>query len=162
MQKNLNKKGMTLLEMMVVVIIIAGMILVAYPTYLSSLEKGRALEAVRLVSNFVAAQVKYRAENGAEDGAYATSFKALDVDPSGKDKTTNPTVVTDKTVTTQNFLYTLTGTSISASSRSNSYAYNIIGTYDNDMVTCETSSESGKKICSSIGLKISEGKYRIE
>lgn len=158
MQKNLNKKGMTLLEMMVVVIIIAGMIMVAYPTYLSSLEKGRALEAVRLVSNFVAAQVKYIADNG----AYATSFKALDVDPSGKDKTTNPTVVTDSTVTTQNFVYTLTGTTISASSRSNSYAYNIIGTYDNDTVMCETSSESGKKICSSIGLKVSEGKYRIE
>ncbi len=159
MQKNLNKKGMTLLEMMVVVIIIAGMILVAYPTYLSSLEKGRALEAVRLVSNFVAAQVKYIADN---NGAYATSFKALDVDPSGKDKTTNPTVVTDTTVTTQNFVYTLTGSTISASSRSNSYAYNIIGTYDNDTITCETSSESGKKICSSLGLKISDGKYRIE
>ena len=158
MQKNLNKKGMTLLEMMVVVIIIAGMILVAYPTYLSSLEKGRALEAVRLVSNFVAAQVKYNADNG----NYATSFKALDVDPSGKDKTTNPTVVTDSTVTTQNFVYMLTGSSISATSRSNSYAYNIIGTYDNDTITCETSSESGKKICSSLGIKISDGKYRIE
>lgn len=160
MQKNLNKKGMTLLEMMVVVIIIAGMIMVAYPTYLSSLEKGRALEAVRLVSNFVAAQVKYRANNN--DGLYATSFKALDVDPSGKGKSTNPTVVTDTTVTTQNFVYTLTGSTISAASKSNSYSYNIIGTYDNDSVTCEASSDSGKKICSSLGLKISDGKYRIE
>lgn len=158
MQKRSNKKGMTLLEMMVVVIIIAGMVMVAYPTYLSSLEKGRALEAVRLVSNFVAAQVKYMADNG----AYATSFKALDVDPSGKDKATNPTVVTDNTVTTQNFVYTLSSATISATSRSNSYAYNIIGTYNNDTINCTTSSSSGKKICSSLGIKISDGVYRIE
>jgi len=158
MQKRSNKKGMTLLEMMVVVIIIAGMVMVAYPTYLSSLEKGRALEAVRLVSNFVAAQVKYRADND----TYATSFKYLDVDASGKDKTTNPTVVTDNTVTTQNFTYTLSGTTISATSRSNSYAYNIIGTYDNDTINCTTSSRSGKKICSSLGIQISDGVYRIE
>jgi len=157
MQKSF-KKGMTLLEMMVVVIIIAGMVAMAYPTYLSSLEKGRALEAVRLVSNFVAAQVKYKADNG----DYATSFKALDVDPSGKDKSTNPTVVYDKVITTQNFVYSLSSTGISASSRSNSYSYNIIGDYDADAILCETSSSSGKKVCSSIGLKVDDGKYRIE
>ncbi|MDR0952649.1 MAG: prepilin-type N-terminal cleavage/methylation domain-containing protein [Elusimicrobiota bacterium] len=144
-----NKKGVTLMEMMVVVVVLLGMTAVAYPTYMSALEKGRAMEAVTLVGHLVAAQHKYKAENG----AYATSFKALDVEISGQAKTTDATVVTDTKITTKGFTYQLWGSDISATSKSNKYAYKIIGYYNRDDLTCKTIDYTGRKICSSLGVK---------
>lgn len=157
----MNKKGMTLLEMMVVVIIIAGMIMLAYPTYLSALEKGRALEAVRIISNIVGAQAKYVSEN---DGAYATSVRSLDVDISGTKRTENATTINDSgnLITTPNFTYTLSGAGISAAPKSTTYKYNIVALYADDYVSCQTSDENGKKICSSLGIKVNDNDYRIE
>ena len=119
--KKLNKKGMSLLEVMVVVLLIAGLAAMAYPSHLSSVEKGKALEAIRIVSNTVAAQQQYYENNG----SYATSFTDLDFDVTGRNVS-----VSGATVTTDNFSYALGASSVAATHTSgSSYPYTISGTY---------------------------------
>ncbi len=157
----MNNKGLTLLEMMVVVIIIAGMMMMAYPNYLSSVEKGRASEAIKLVAHSVAAQAKFIAENGTP----AKSFVALDVKPSGTERSRNPTVIEGNKITTGNFIYVIGDTRISATPRGSSYNYEIRGDYSEDTIMCEAKDATGQKICSSIGVPATEGNeslFKIE
>lgn len=157
----MNNKGLTLLEMMVVVIIIAGMMMMAYPNYLSSVEKGRASEAIKLVAHSVAAQTKYIADNGKP----ATSFMALDVKPSGTERSKNPTVIDGNKITTGSFYYVVSDTKITATPRGSAYNYEIRGEYTEDTILCEAKDATGQKICSSIGVPASSGNeslFKIE
>ncbi|WP_424245881.1 prepilin-type N-terminal cleavage/methylation domain-containing protein [Elusimicrobium posterum] len=58
-----TKKGFTLIELMVVVIIIGILTAIAVPQYLKSVEKGRAAEAITYVNAFSKALNAYYAEN---------------------------------------------------------------------------------------------------
>ncbi len=169
-----NKKGMTLIEVMVVMIIIAAMVAMAYPSYLSALEKARATEAVKVIANVIAAQAKYRGEEheGAdtsfEDTGYARNFKALDVEITGKDKTVGATKIENEgqTLDTANFIYQLTESFISAESKSHSYDYLLNGKYATGEVLCivQNEDDGGKKVCASLGKRVagSPSEFRIE
>ena len=154
--KTLNKKGMSLLEVMVVVLLIAGLAAMAYPSYLSSVEKGKALEAIRIVSNTVAAQQQYYENNG----SYATSFSDLDFDITGK----NITVSADA-ATTDNFSYALRESTVSATHNSgSSYTYTISGNYTEDYILCTVGrdAKNDKKICSTLGKQYTDNIYIVE
>lgn len=168
-----NKKGMTLIEVMVVMIIIAAMVAMAYPSYLSALEKGRATEGVKVIANIIAAQAKYRGEEheGADtsfSNGYANNFKALDIEVTGKNKTTGATTIDNNglTLTTVNFRYELMESYIVATSRSKSYNYLLKGDYSTGAVLCivDNDDDGGKKVCASLGKKVkdSSSEFRIE
>ena len=54
-------KGMTLIELMVVVVIIGILVAIAYPSYLSSIRKSRRADGVAALSTVELAQEKLRA-----------------------------------------------------------------------------------------------------
>ena len=66
-----NKKGFTLMEMMVVVLIIASLAAIAYPTYSKVITKARVAEAISLGEIVREAQQRYRVVNG---GNYFSKF----------------------------------------------------------------------------------------
>lgn len=154
--KKLNRKGMTLLEIMVVVILIAGLAAMAYPSYLTSVEKAKALEAIRILSNTVAAQQQYY-ENYE---SYATSFSDLDFDIHGRKVN-----ISGMNASTENFLYKLNGADVEATHASgSSYTYTLTGKYTEDYILCKigVEAENDKKICSTLGKQASETVYIIE
>ena len=53
-----NKKGFSLMELLIVVIIIAGFAALTYPSYVVSIERARVSEAVNLLGTIQAAQQK--------------------------------------------------------------------------------------------------------
>ena len=166
-----NKKGMTLMEMMVVVIIIAGLALAAYPTYMSSLEKARAREAVQLISHLAAAQDKFMAECYNMDSGgvcqYSADFRKLPVDIAGPNETDNITVAADK-ITTPGYVYMMLSpggqlTIVAEPNGRSSYKYKIRAEVAASDIICDTGGEkSGIKICGAIGKKIAEGVYKID
>jgi type IV pilus assembly protein PilA len=80
----MGKKGFTLLEMLVVVIIIGILAAIALPQYLSTIEKARSGEAVTNVGSIRTALDRYWYQNAAG----TTDIDLLDID--------NPNDVTNK------------------------------------------------------------------
>ena len=155
-----NKKGVTLVEMIVVVIIIAGLVAMAFPTFLTSIEKSRASEAVKVLSHFTAAQERYLADCSEQSGGvcvYADDLKKLPVGIH-RGEITNAT-----TMLTHSFTYTLDTVAgkIKAVTNNNSYAYTMEAFYnptsnaDIDVVKCIPSAGSKKEkdtqVCSALG-----------
>ena len=68
-----NKKGFTLVEMMVVVLIIAGLAAIAYPTYTKAVMKARIAEALSLSEIVREAQQRSLALNGAYFSAFTNA-----------------------------------------------------------------------------------------
>jgi prepilin-type N-terminal cleavage/methylation domain-containing protein len=169
-----NKKGMTLMEMMVVVIIIVGLVLAAYPTYLSSLEKARAQEAVQLISHLAAAQDKFMAEcysMNASTGEcyYSSDFSKLPIDIGGPNKKVQDSSgggieITGNTMITPGYTYKIDGSMITATPQRDSYKYTITANMAGSEILCNTSGDkSGKKICSAIGKATpTTGVYKID
>lgn len=157
-----NKKGMTLIEMLVVVIIVAALAMLAYPSYLSTLEKARAKEGVTLLAHLLAAQENfkthceiYNAE--ADECQYSPSFLLLDVGVNGGK-------VSLRNINTDFFEYSLlqsqkqiTATRIK-DNKTFEELYKLSGTYGNDdtnkdgKIECDSlGKETGDKVCSSLG-----------
>lgn len=166
----LNKKGVTLMEIMVVIIVIALLIAMAYPTYTSALEKARAHEAMQLVSHMVAAQDRFRGECYNMVGSqcqYSDDFTRLPLEIRGANEDTNITI-TPAEITTRAFTYTMDGTgedtTIIATPRSNSYEYIISARVGDTTILCDSlGTDSGKKICASLGPTPASGNiYTIE
>ena len=162
-----NKKGLTLMEMMVVVILIAGLAAIAYPTFISALEKSRASEAVQIVSHMLAAQEKFRAECFEDTCAYATNFYQLRTflhiawqNDAGADNT----VASGQTsIITPNFTYTIANNQITAEPNDNT-KYKITGPLDGLLsVWCEVLNNStrGKRVCSALGSLQTDGRYLV-
>ena len=82
--KKKTKKGFTLVEMLVVVIIIGVLTAVALPSYMKSVEKTRTAQAVSTLGQIAKAQQVYNARHG----KYSATFLPLNLDL--KDKKGKP------------------------------------------------------------------------
>ena len=162
-----NKKGLTLVEMMVVVILIAGLAAIAYPNFISALEKSRASEAVQIVSHMLAAQEKFRAECFSDNCAYSPDFYKLrtflHVAWQNDAGALNVVNQGDTSIVTPNFTYALGDGQITATPTGNT-TYRIIGPLDGQLsVLCEVlgAAPRGKRVCSALGALQPNGKYLI-
>ena len=86
-----RKKGINLLELMIVVVIIGVLVGIAIPQYLNVVERQKASEAVQLLGVLRQAQIRYYAANGAFAGGASSPCDTvgLDVDWS---RSTDPTL----------------------------------------------------------------------
>ena len=90
----MNRKGFTLLELLIVILIIAIIATLAVPQYINFIERSRAAEAIRILGMIRLDQTRYYIENG----NFASSLSDLDGNyPSGGywvyEMTHSPTIV---------------------------------------------------------------------
>lgn len=155
----MNKKGFTLVELLVVVLIIGILAAMALPAYFKSVERARMAEADTLLASVSQAQQRRWMKNG----KYALMYSGLDVAPTSvatnvfctKGGTTEGTT-TSATCTTNGFAIVLdgTGTDLNASAvtaervGNGQYTYTLSRYYQDNQVTCTpgTSTED-KAIC---------------
>ena len=149
----MNKKGFTLMEVLIVVIIIAGLAAVTYPSYRTSIERARASEAVTMLGTIQAAQEKHFVNYE----SYGEKFSDInDFTPAIKDF--NPSA---NFFRTEYFKYSLL-----KDSNSRRYAearrtkgqqlvnkgYRLHAYYDEGFIRCKVlnNSEDGEKVCASL------------
>lgn len=148
--KNANKKGFTLIEMLVVVLIIGILAAVALPQYFKAVEKSRATEALSVMGSL--ANAMERARLVRSDNQYPDDFSTLDIQFTnyGEDTPTN-----GPTLTTNSFTLTHTGGAVAtgqvqAVRNNTANPYTITRKYQAGTITCEDANNSG--ICASLGL----------
>jgi type IV pilus assembly protein PilE len=141
----LNKKGFTLMELIIVVILIALMAAMSYPSYLNTVEKSRATEAINIVGLLMAAQAKYFEEME----KYASDIKELDFFPANTDNGKWKVSYENGKLKTSDFEYSANSNTITATPKSGDYS--IRGDVNEDTMKCHYSNESGSKICSALG-----------
>ena len=119
-----NKKGFTLMEMMVVVLIIAGLAAVAYPTYSTIVTKARIAEALSLGEIVREAQQRALSLNG----AYLTQFSQIHVSGGTRlIKSADVIVNGDGTLQKKNYKVTLLKTNTGAQGACIQIDFNIVG-----------------------------------
>ena len=74
-----DRRGFTLLELMMVVVIIGILATIALPQYFRSAERARVVEAIAMLGTVRASQIRFRAQNPAD--LYSTDNALLDVTP---------------------------------------------------------------------------------
>ena len=149
--KNANKKGFTLIEMLVVVLIIGILAAVALPQYFKAVEKSRSTEALSVLGSIAAAEERYRLSQS--DNSYTKNFEDFDIsftNSSGTDATG------DK-LTTKNFEIVLGDDSVTATRKGSAGSvaddqgdYTITREYRSGKITCTSGKVTG--ICRSLGL----------
>ena len=106
-----NKRGFTLVELAVVVVIIGVLAAFAVPRFLASVERSKAAEAFNYLSSVQAAQERYHARQG----TYANKLDDLDIKMTPPKYFTAGTLAAGKSGDLQNsWTLTLTRTGASA------------------------------------------------
>ncbi len=159
----MNKKGFTLVELLVVVLIIGILAAMAMPAYFKSVERSRIAEADTLMGSVAQAQQRRYMKNN----SYAKQFSGLDVSPTniatgvfctkggtaeGKTASTDCSsngfaIVLDQTNTATGAF--ATGTVTAARVGSSQYTYTLSRPYQSTTVTCTVGAqaESDAAIC---------------
>lgn len=151
----MNKKGFTLMELLVVVIIIAGLSAVVYPGYKSAIERARASEAVNMIAAIQAAQQKHFVNYE----TYGTTFQDINDFKPAMPENANAFDPSQNHFSTEYFKYTLDGENKQVSAQrvdSNgtviNKGYELVGAYNDNFIKCNVlnGSEDGEKVCSSL------------
>ena len=150
----MNKKGFTLMELLIVVVIIAGLAAITYPTYRSTLERARASEAVNMIGTIQAAQQKHFV-NYEE---YGVIFRDInDFEPA-----TNNFDRNEDNFDSEYFRYTLhtdggentkngvTAERINKNGDLIDKGYSLTGFYAERFIRCYYTDDEGLKVCSSL------------
>jgi len=155
-----NKKGFTLLELLISVLIIVILASIAWPQYLRAVERSRMSEAISLLANIGAAQErKYMQIN-----RFAASYTGLDVMPRGAsaDKYCTKGILSSPSYTSQScgdgngFLVQLSSDlsydggkarALRSAPRELQYAYELERYYANYGTLCTGLNENGKSLC---------------
>lgn len=148
----MDKKGFTLLELLVVVLLIGILGAIALPQYFNVLERQRAMEAIGIMSAVEKAQVRYYAIND----QYTADFSNLDFDLRSNIDISGDNVTGD-TFQTDYFTYRLRDDKIQAKRRLGNFM--LITTFGSgeDKISDTCCSPSGdnkdKDICEIINIK---------
>jgi prepilin-type N-terminal cleavage/methylation domain-containing protein len=148
-----NKKGFTLIELLVVVLIIGILAAIALPQYFRAVEKSRATEALSIMGTLAAAMERARLVS--DDNKYPESLATLDITFNNADGT----AANDKTITTKNFILTVSGTAEGNTTgsgkvqavRKGNADYTITRYYSSGQIICKDASNT-TGTCASLGL----------
>lgn len=152
--KNANKKGFTLIEMLVVVLIIGILAAVALPQYFKAVEKSRATEALSIMGSISAAMERARLVRVNND--YPTTLQSLDIEIADE----NGDTVTAGSWSSHNFNFAVsgdqTGTGNIKATRKGSSGYSLERYYYTGQIICTPNTTSGGAsvagICDSLGI----------
>lgn len=150
-----NKKGFSLMELLIVVIIIAGFAALTYPSYVISIERSRVSEAVNLLGTIQATQQK----NFMSYEEYGLKFKDInDFTPAIEDFDPEKNFFF-----TEYFKYQLsdaasilanegkaTATRVNKSHDAVDKGYSLEARYKERFVRCVFTNDDGEKICASL------------
>lgn len=151
----MNKKGFTLIEMLVVVLIIGILAAVALPQYFKAVEKSRSTEALSIMGSISAAMERARLVS--VDNTYPTTLSTLDIEIAN----TSGTTVTDGSWDSHNFNFQVSGTTtangIITATRKGSSGYTLTRYYYTGQVICNDTTGTGTGasvtgICNSLGV----------
>lgn len=154
--KNANKKGFTLIEMLVVVLIIGILAAVALPQYFKAVEKSRSTEALSVMGSISAAMERARLVS--PSNAYPTTLADLDIEIAGE----NGTTVDGQEWSSRNFNFKVDGTDtatgrITATRKGTTSKYVLTRYYYTGKVNCKddegATGASVTGICKSLGIE---------
>ena len=137
----MNKKGFTLMELLIVVLLIGVLAGIAIPQYFNAVERQKSVEALGVLGDIEKAQMRYAAINE----AFTTDFSNLDIDMGDTNSGSSHE--------TRNFTYTLNANNATAERKSGDYTLKIIysGIESGTKTLCCESSTEG--MCDIINVK---------
>ena len=112
--------GFTLIELMIAVVVVGLLAMVALPSFLDSIRKGRRSEAFAAISSIQQAQERWRSNNA----TYASSLSALNITPSTT-ASGNYALSTDVPASAAASTYTVTATGVAGTSQANDSCRNL-------------------------------------